>query len=984
VLRLKTFGGLSLESERGPLAGAAAQRRRLSVLAVLAASGPGGMTRDKLIGLLWPEVDEARARAALSQSLYALKRDAHEDLVIGHESLTVNRQALAADVVEFEEAIARDDWLTATTRYGGPFLDGVFLSDAPDFEHWLDGVRLRLGQAAERALERVAQDAEARGNQNVAADAWRRLLALDPAKARAVLGVMKALAASADRAGALREAERHARHMRDELESEPSAAVTEYASALRLEMEDGLVASDTPRSRLPLIADEMIGRDAELSAALSLLDRTDVSVLTLTGAGGTGKTRLAIQLARDLEPRVDRMWFVDLSSLREPAGVIPAIAAATGVHHEAGRDPIDAIAIAYADRKVLLVLDNFEQVVAAAPAIARLVGAVPTLKVLVTSRARLDIRAEHEFFVAPLSLPSEGASAGALRDNPAVQLFVRRALAANDAMRFDDDTLAAAARICARVDGLPLAIELAAARCRLMSPRTIAARLESGFELVSGGGRDLPARQQTIRETVVWSVALLDAAERAVFGRMAIFCGGCTLPAAEWICAHDRGEGALDDVSALVDASLLMRDLPANGGEPRLRMLATVREVALETLAGSADADRVAERHAEWYVRMAASLAPHLTGESQRDALSSLACEHANVAGSLEWMIARDDAEGALTLGASVWRYWLVRGHLVEGREWLARVLALSSASATQLEPVRADVMTGAAHLAQNSGAVGEAEGHFKAVLEIRRRMGDEAGIARALADLGWIAWRRCNFPEARRLSCECLALAERLGATRVAALALTNLGATALFEGSFQEACDAFGRSSSLRAQVADRRGVAFANTFWAWAKCRAGAFEPALELLERAEETLGTLGDHRLVYFVRDTKAETYLRLGDAPKAAAILEIDSMKGVRRFGDRWSVAHGLAVASWASRLLGRIDRATTFANESLVLRRAEGDRYGEAECLALLATAARANGDEAGALALFQESRAIRVEIGDAAGIAECDAALSIVETLA
>jgi predicted ATPase/DNA-binding SARP family transcriptional activator/tRNA A-37 threonylcarbamoyl transferase component Bud32 len=1244
VLRLKTFGGLSLEGEHGPLTGAAAQRRRLAVLAVLAAYGARGITRDKLIGLLWPEVDETRARAALSQSVYALKRDTGEDqLVLGHDVLALNPLVVTSDVAEFEDAVGRDDDALAANLYVGPFLDGVFLPDAPDFEHWIDGIRLRLGQAAERVLERLAGEAEDRKDYVAAADWWRRLTAIDPLKTRAVLGLMGALAESGDRAAALRHAERYAERVREDLDGEPSAAVTELADTLRgqgdrerfvdrfvidrelgrggmavvylardtkhdrnvalkmlradmsaaigrerfereirvtaglqhphilplhdsgewgdglfyvmpyvdgeslrtrlnrerkLSIGDALLVAQevaealshahrrgvvhrdvkpenilladghaivadfgiarvvshsldpqfvqagisvgtpaymapeqisgegdegplcdvfslgcvlfemlagrppwigatpssvlarrlkenaptlralrpdvppwlaelvrdmladepsrrpgsasevvrllatggsTVQSLLPDVADEMIGRDAELHAVASLLDRPDVRLLTLTGAGGTGKTRLAIHAARELEPHVDRVAFVDLASLNDPTRVAPAIAAAIGVQPESGRDLIDAIASANAGRRTLLVLDNFEQVVSAASTVAQLVAAAPTMKMLITSRTRLGIRAEHEFFVAPLSLPDPGADASALRDNPAVRLFIRRASAANAALVFDEEALAAAAKICSRIDGLPLAIELAAARCRLMSPRVIAARIASGFELVSGTGRDLPARHQTIREAVRWSVALLTPSERSTFGRMAIFAGGCTVDAAESVCAEDgRPSQPFDDLSALVDASLLMRDMTAGETEPRLRMLETVREVALDEHSRSGDPDAVGRRHAEWYLRLATSFAPRLTGESQHEALTTLAHEHANFGVALDWMIRHDDADGALALGAALWRYWLVRGHLAEGRSWLARVLAMPAATRPELDASRADVMTGAGHIAQNTGAVGEAEQHFQAVLEMRRHVGDEPGVARALADLGWIAWRQCDFPKARRLSAECLTLAERIGATRVAALALTNLGAAALFEGALAEARAAFARSSVLRAEVADRRGVAFADTFLAWATCRAGNLDQALALLEGAEETLRSVGDQRLVYFARDIRAETFIRHGDPASAAAILEIDSMAGVRRFGDRWSVAHGLAVASWASHALGRYDRAVAFATESLQLRRAEGDRYGEAECLALLAAAARATGDETIAVGLLRESRDIRSAIGDAAGLAECDAELA------
>jgi predicted ATPase len=661
--------------------------------------------------------------------------------------------------------------------------------------------------------------------------------------------------------------------------------------------------------------------------------------------------------------------------LRDSAGVIPAVASACGVQPEPGRDPVDEIASSLAGRRVLIILDNFEQVVDAAGAIARLVNAAPEAKLLVTSRMRLGIRAEHEIFVAPLALPEDPTDIGALRANSAVRLFLRRAAAANPSLAVDDDTLGAAARICARVDGLPLAIELAAARCRLMSPRTIATRLESGLDLVSGGGRDMPARQQTIRDTVAWSVALLPEAERRVFARFGAFAGGASVATAEWVCADtDDPTSALDALSALVDASLLIRE-PAQRDDPRLRMLETVREFAMDALLRSPDKDAVLGRHAEWYQRLATQLEPSLTGKAQQDSLSTLARDHANLVCALDWMIRNDHAEGALALGAALWRYWLVRGHLEEGRAWLARVLGMPASQAPDLDRSRADAMTGAGTLAQNSGAVAAAKAYFEAVLAIRREQGDATGIARALADLGWIAWRQCDFGKARKLSNECLALAEEIGATRVAALALTNLGATALFEGNFPEAREALERSSAMRRQVADRRGVAFSDTFLAWTRCRMGEVSDAIALLERAEQTLDDVGDRRLIYFAREIKAHAFLRLGDAARAAEVLEIN---GLRRFGDRWGVAHGLALASWASRLLGHNEEAVAFGEESLALRRAEEDRYGEAESLALLAAAASAEGDEATSFTLLQQSRGIRQAIGDRAGVAECDAELA------
>ncbi|HWE42095.1 MAG TPA: tetratricopeptide repeat protein, partial [Gemmatimonadaceae bacterium] len=734
-----------------------------------------------------------------------------------------------------------------------------------------------------------------------------------------------------------------------------------------------------PPSRLPVAGDALIGRDTEIATALALFDRDDAALITLTGPGGVGKTSLALHLAHARASRFGCTWFADLSPVREPAGVGPALSSAIGIARHGDRDPIEAVAASCAGRRTLFVIDNFEQVIDAAPIVARLRAAAPALAVLVTSRMRLALPGEHEIAVAPLSIPEHGGSIDALRGNPAVQLFVRRASAAHPSLVFDDDALRAAAHACDRLDGLPLAIELAAARCRVMSPGAIARRLDEGFALLSGGERTRPKRHQTIRQAIGWSYELLHPEAQRLFVRLSVFAGGCTVAAAEAACADATASATVvDSLSTLLDASMVVRDEARPGTEPRLRMLETVHEFARGLLPADPLAPIVARRHADWFADLAASLAPRLIGQSQQDALATLAAEHANLSAALEHLLAVGEVAASLRLGASLWRYWLMRGHLVEGRASLARILALAAGTDPSLDALRADVLTGAAHLAQNSGAVQDAVAGFSAALAIRERLGDREGIARALGDLGWMRWRQCDYPEARRLSADCLALARTLGATRVAALALTNLGATALFEGRFDEAAAALAESAALREQVADRRGVAFANTMLGWALCRGGALDRATELLDAAEDTLRSLDDGRLACLTRDVRTEVALRQGDAHRAAQILAFDTITVASRYGDRWSAAHGLALASWTERLLGRRDAATARAAESLELRRAEGDRHGEAECLALLAAIARDETDPARAAALLREARAIRAAIGDRAGLAECDDALA------
>jgi len=1126
--------------------------------------------------------------------------------------------------------------------YVGPFLDGVYLSDAGAFEHWLDAQRRRFAEAAERAIEQLAADADARGDHAAAARWWRLFTALDPLKTRGVIGLMSALAAHGDRPGALRHAESYTRLMREELEAEPSVAVRSLADRYRGEVDarmfgqrfvierelgrggmavvylahdrkhdrhvalkmlhpelgaavgrerlereimvtaklqhphilslhdsgesegtifyvmpfvDGeslrarlvreerlpiadvltigrevaealdyahrhgvvhrdikpenillaeghavvadfgiarvvsaaisdtltqqgttlgtpaymspeqvagdpeigpasdifslgcvlfemiagrppwiaanpqallarrftqnapplwTMQKDVPRwldelveqmlakapnsrppsaadvakrlasgtasapSRLPATGERLVGRDRELASAQALIERADVALVTMTGSGGSGKTRLALQIAVELESRLGRVYFVDLSAIRDAVGVLPAIAETIGAHSPAEGDLLPKLAAALSGQTTLIVLDNFEQVIGAAPVLSRLVGATPSLKTLVTSRVRLGIRGEHEFFVAPLGVPHDvlDADVTALRSNPAVQLFEKRALEANPRLALDDDAVRAIARVCVRVEGLPLAIELAAARCRLMSPGSVLARLEKGFELLAGGRRDSPERHHTMRQTIEWSRGLLNPDEQALFARMALFAGGCTLEAAEAVCGDDAGGDVLAGIEALGDASLLMREAPAGGSaEPRLRMLETVREFARETFRREADVGVVSSRHRDWYLALARAMAPKLTGEKQHEALGVLGVEHANLRVALDWSLAQGHAIEALQLGAALWRFWLIRGHLAEGREWLSRILALPVPQSELA--VRATVLTGAGHLAQNHAAVEAAIQHFTAALEIRRGLGDQNGVAQGLADLGWMAWRRCEYPVARQLSSQSLTLAESLDNKRVAALALSNLGFIALFEGDLAAARTALERSMALRSELSDQRGVAFAQTVLAWTLCRAGESAPAKELLESAIDIYQSVGDQRLLMFAMDVLAEMHLREGSVRQASEMLDRESLPLLRRVGDRWSVAHALSLRSWAARLSGDLELAAATTNESLALRRAEGDRHGVGESLALLAEIARDQGRDKDAAALLKESRAIREEIGDRRGVSECDALL-------
>ena len=398
----------------------------------------------------------------------------------------------------------------------------------------------------------------------------------------------------------------------------------------------------------------------------------------MTGTGGTGKTRLALALAAALvDVFADGIWFVDLSAITDASLVPAAIAQALGVREAGPQSELEAIKHYVHDRHMLLVLDNLEQVLAAAADLADLLSAGQRLKLLVTSRAPLHTYGEHEFPVTPLELPAAGEATTleGLSQYEAVALFIQRAGAARPEFHVTNQNAAAVAEICARLDGLPLAIELAAARIKLLPPQALLGRLGNRLQLLTGGSRDRPARQQTLRATIEWSYGLLDAAEQAAFRRLAVFSGGWTLEAAGALVGATNGD-VLEDTASLLDKSLVRReDIP--DGEPRFRMLETIHEFAFEQLERSGEARSMRARHAEYFLNLAEAAERELRGPPSLVWLDRLEAEHDNVRGLVRWAIETCNAELALRMCTALHRYLGARGHLGEGQRWLESALAL-------------------------------------------------------------------------------------------------------------------------------------------------------------------------------------------------------------------------------------------------------------------------------------------------------------------
>ncbi len=694
-----------------------------------------------------------------------------------------------------------------------------------------------------------------------------------------------------------------------------------------------LRSRDRRSATLPVQLTPLIGREHEVTAVMRLLRREKVRLVTLTGPGGTGKTRLALQVASELgDVFVGGVFFVSLASLNDPMLVIPTIARALGMRENMGQPAFVRLVEVLQQQPVLLLLDNFEQIVEAAPQVADLLTSCPQLKLLVTSREVLHVRSEHEFAVPPLALPDPAhlPRLAALARTPAVALLLRRAQAARSEFKLTSTNARAVAEICVRLDGLPLAIELAAARLKLLSPQALLARLDQPLSILTGGARDVPARQQTLRNTIEWSYQLLPAGEQRLFRCLSVFVSGCSLQAAEAVCAGP-GDGAgrvLDGVASLVDKSLLQRVKQTEEGseeqeDQRLLMLETIREYGLETLEASGEGLATRQAHADYFLHLAEEAEPALKGPRLVAWLERLEREHDNLRAALQWAVKSGSAEVALRLGIALERFWVVRGQRNEGLAFLQRALAASAGVAT---PIRAKALLAAARLAFNQSNYEQGEGLAQEGLALFRGLGDRRGIALSLNRLGVAAWRRGDFRAARVLLEEDLALFRELGDRDRVAWSLFMHGLLDSKQGEYTRACTRFEQSLALFRELGNKRGIAASLT-----------------------QLAGTL-------FVSQGKQDMIY-----PLLEQGLSLD-----REVGDKEGMAVASLLLGWVALKQGDEATARSRAEESLTLYRQMEHREGVAEALCMLGKVEAVRGDHAFARTLYEESLAMAQEIGD------------------
>jgi len=856
-------------------------QKRRALLAALLLKADEVVTRDELIDALWGEDPPDTARNTLQVYVSQLRKLLPEGLL--ETTPAGYRLAIdpgAVDLFEFERltqagrsALTIGDAAGAaeTLRRALDLWRGS-PTDLPQLE------ALRLEELRLTALEDRTDAELALGRHVQLVGELEHLVAEQPLRERVRGQLMLALYRSGRQADALAVYQRARRTLVEELGIEPGESLRKLERAI-LEQDPALnVHPAATARRIPTPPTPLLGRERELDALADLVRSSTTRLLTLTGIGGIGKTRLALELVRRLAPEFQHGACVaTLANVRDPAHVTRAILEALELP-ETASPPDEQLAAGLRDSELLLLVDNFEQVLPAAASIARLLDATPKLKIVVTSRAPLRIAAEREYAVPPLA------------DEEAAELFISRAQAANASFDLSEQNAAAVAELCARLEGLPLAIELAAARTKLLSPSTLLTRLTNRLALLTGGRRDAPQHQQTLRMTFDWSYDLLEPDAQQLFARLGVFSGGWTLGAAEEIC-----DATLEELGTLVDESLVRRR------EERFSMLEIVREYARERLGDGADLRR---QHLAYFVALAREAEPELTDGDQPTWFARIEDELHNIREALSFALETGDASAALQLVVGIRRFWQIHGHLAEGRDALAAALALTPDEPSEL---RSQALNMAGILAGEQGDFDAARASFNAALDDARAVGATRAISSTLVNLGNLAFFGGNLEAASELYRESIEHFRSLGDLRGEALANENLGLMALTADDIPQAVTWLTAAVDLARVGGDDREISAASRSLAAALLEFEKAAEAEDLLEESLDVARRLGDAHGIAVSLETFAGLAATAGEAERAATLFgasdAVRSAIGAQRQPD-----NQILYERWLARTLARLD----------------------------------------------------------------------------
>lgn len=812
-----------------------------ALLAYLAVESERPHRRESLAALLWPERPERNARQNLSQALFNLRkgiRDHEADpslLFITPKTIQFNRTAdFRLDVAAFEERIAASKkhphaemticppclkrLERAITHYQGEFLAGFSLPDSVAFDEWVLLKREQLHRLMLEALFCLTETYEGQGAFDIALPyAWRQV-ELDPWNEEGQQQLLRLLTLNGQRSQALAQYEKFRQLLWQDLGIEPTAKTQTLAEAIRsrqLDNEAATLKIGKPRHNLPVQLTPFIGRESELQVIKGKFESQDCRLLTLVGPGGIGKTRLAVQAAADLlKLYIHGVWFVDLSAITGPEQVLATVAHSLGVPEVASEPRLKTLKRALRQKQLFLLLDNFEHVIEAASDVSELLAAAPGLTLMVTSRAVLRLEGEHVYLVPPLGLPEKKPPlpADALSHYEAVRLFLDRISTANPAFALTEENAPAVAEVCIRLEGLPLAIELAVGRSRLFTPEQLLAQLKNRLRTLVGGARNMPHRQQTIRNTIEWSYQLLDDSEKRLFSRLGAFAGGWTLEAAESVCSPGLPVDILSGLESLLDKSLIHQSQPG-AGSPRFTMLETLREFAVEKLVESGEQQAMHRRHAAFFLEWIRQPATYWRQIRVHDVQ---ALEVENVRAIMRRGLASGELAAPVEIVCQMYRLWEGRGYGVEMANWLEEVLAAES-SKVCLSPV---LYAFALRIAGNLHSLStlhlqKAYRYYEQSLTISQAEQDHRSAAGALMGLANLDSRMGNYSLARTRNEEALAFLEELGAlsksnVQPMRIVMGNLAEQLSEEGAFETAWAYAEKALQLAEELEHEGGVA------------------------------------------------------------------------------------------------------------------------------------------------------------------------------
>jgi predicted ATPase/Flp pilus assembly protein TadD len=888
-------------------------------------------SHDELIEWLWPDTPPKTAAVNLRKRISELRKALEPHLSRGPQSQFIltrpsgyclNPHApYTTDAQQFLRAYEKGHRLERGGKFSpairhyeeaAALFQGEYLAE-DRYEPWAFGPARRWQERHLELLERLGECYARLGEYERALERCQLALTLKPWRESTYRRKMLYLYHSGEPAEAIKIYKDCVKALREHLDVEPSPETRA--------LYEGILKHDVPPlpravpNNLPQPLTSFIGRERELKQVKWLLNTT--RLLTLTGVGGCGKTRLALQVATDLlEEHPDGVWLVELAALTDPALVPQKTASALGLTEERGRSPVETLEDALRNRSLLLLLDNCEHLVGACAELAEaLLRACPDVKILATSREALGVEGETLWQVPPLSTPDDGPlpPLKLLRQFEAVALFIERARSSNPEFTLTRGNAQAVVQICRQLDGLPLAIELAAARVKALSVSQIAERLQESFRLLSGGSRTALPRHQTLQGTMDWSFKLLSEAERTLLQRLSVFAGGFTLEAAEAVCT---GEGVatdevLEHLTHLVDKSLVVFE--EHGGEVRYRLLEMVRQYAHEALVESGELESVSDKHLEFFLGLAERAEPELIGPNQAEWLERADREHDNLRAALAWSLKSGGEEAGLRLAYVLWQFWDVRGHLSEGRKWLDKVLAKNAG----VSALRAKVLNGAGRLACHQGDYPKAHAFHEESLALYRELEDKRGIASQLNNLGIIASYQADHQAARSLYERSLAIHRQIGNKLGTANTLNNLAGVAEEEGDYPRARALYEESLGLYRELGNKGSIASSLSGLGRLAGTQGDYDAAYEFLEESLKLRRELGDKAGIAYSLSNLATVMRKRGDHRGARALYE-ESLAIRRELGDRRSVAYSLGGLGDLAGAEGDYERAEALLGESL------------------------------------------------------------------